>query len=186
MGGDDFVNGSTLKCVMKVFLCQSHALNCDCPQCFAGPLRFATGRVMRERGSREVIETCPRSLKSRATREGSARRPVRPADRTLPRCPRARPGRAGGSVRRRGRSRAARLARGVPFRAAVAVDRREADQSLKSLIVTVPATIPVFSAAQEVMDGIVGFHIHRGVLALGRRSPMPTADDLLAGRADAP
>ena len=58
-------------------------------------------------------------------------------------------------------------------------------ESLKPLIATVPATIPVFSVAQEVMDRIVGFHIHRGVLALGRRSPMPTADDLLAGAGDA-
>src|SRR6188474_3320365 len=40
--------------------------------------------------------------------------------------------------------------------------------SLKPLIATVAATIPVFSAVQEVMDRIVGFHIHRGVLALGR------------------
>ena len=29
-------------------------------------------------------------------------------------------------------------------------------------------------AAQEVMDGIVGFHIHRGVLACGRRESPPT------------
>src|SRR3569832_742580 len=30
--------------------------------------------------------------------------------------------------------------------------------------------VPVYAAAQEVMDQIVGFPIHRGVLALGRRS----------------
>ena len=32
-----------------------------------------------------------------------------------------------------------------------------------------------------MLDGIVGFPIHRGILALGRRAPLPSADDLLAG-----
>jgi tRNA G18 (ribose-2'-O)-methylase SpoU len=32
-----------------------------------------------------------------------------------------------------------------------------------------PAEMPVYVASQEVMDAIAGFHIHRGVLALGRR-----------------
>ena len=40
---------------------------------------------------------------------------------------------------------------------------------------------PVYSAAQPVMDVIAGFHIHRGILAVGRRAPEPAASALLAG-----
>jgi len=32
---------------------------------------------------------------------------------------------------------------------------------------------PVYAASQGVMDAIVGFHIHRGILAHGRRPPDP-------------
>jgi tRNA G18 (ribose-2'-O)-methylase SpoU len=31
------------------------------------------------------------------------------------------------------------------------------------------------------MDAVAGFHIHRGILAIGRRAPEPPAVDLLAG-----
>jgi tRNA G18 (ribose-2'-O)-methylase SpoU len=42
---------------------------------------------------------------------------------------------------------------------------------------------PVYAASQKVMDAIVGFPIHRGILALGRRAePAPNA--LLAGLPD--
>lgn len=43
-----------------------------------------------------------------------------------------------------------------------------------------PATLPVYVASQEVMDRIAGFHIHRGILALGRRAPDISADELLS------
>jgi len=39
---------------------------------------------------------------------------------------------------------------------------------------------PVYAARQAVMDAIVGFHIHRGILAHGRRPPDPGAGALLA------
>lgn len=45
--------------------------------------------------------------------------------------------------------------------------------------------VPVFTAAPQVMDAIAGFHIHRGVLALGERPGPVTPRDLLkdiAGR----
>jgi tRNA G18 (ribose-2'-O)-methylase SpoU len=35
-----------------------------------------------------------------------------------------------------------------------------------------------------VLDSVVGFSIHRGILAIGRRSPEPSADDLLTTVAD--
>jgi tRNA G18 (ribose-2'-O)-methylase SpoU len=43
-----------------------------------------------------------------------------------------------------------------------------------------PAT-PVYTASPGVLDAVVGFHIHRGILAIGRRPPEPSAADLLAG-----
>ncbi len=41
---------------------------------------------------------------------------------------------------------------------------------LGDIIETFPADVPIYVAASEVLDGIVGFHLHRGVLALGRRT----------------
>ena len=43
-----------------------------------------------------------------------------------------------------------------------------------------PLDAPVFVAAQGVMDAIVGFHIHRGILALVAPPPPPDAASLLA------
>lgn len=53
---------------------------------------------------------------------------------------------------------------------------------LHPLIERVPARAPIFAASQAVMDGIVGFHIHRGVLACAQRGlPLELAE--VAGRA---
>jgi len=60
------------------------------------------------------------------------------------------------------------------------VDERRA-AGLGHVTERLPETVPVYVASQAVLDGIVGFHIHRGILALGHRAPAPSADDLLAG-----
>ncbi|HEV2557320.1 MAG TPA: RNA methyltransferase [Microvirga sp.] len=52
-------------------------------------------------------------------------------------------------------------------------------RSLSELLAGLPAETPVYVAAPLVMDAIVGFPIHRGVLAVGRRLPVPPAADLL-------
>jgi tRNA G18 (ribose-2'-O)-methylase SpoU len=54
---------------------------------------------------------------------------------------------------------------------------------LSDLLAGLPARTPVYVAGQAVMDRIVGFHIHRGVLALGRRAEADP-DALLAGLPD--
>ena len=46
---------------------------------------------------------------------------------------------------------------------------------LESIIAGLPVDVPVYVADASVLDAIVGFHLHRGVLALGRR----VADDHL-------
>jgi len=59
----------------------------------------------------------------------------------------------------------------------VAEQRAEA---LARLLARVPDGLPVYVAAQPAMDRLTGFHIHRGVLAAGRRTEL-TAEALLAG-----
>jgi tRNA G18 (ribose-2'-O)-methylase SpoU len=45
-----------------------------------------------------------------------------------------------------------------------------------------PDDLPIFVADQGLMDAIVGFPIHRGLLGLGRRAPSPALPELLASR----
>lgn len=52
--------------------------------------------------------------------------------------------------------------------------------SLADLVDDLPAHCPVYVASQAVMDAIVGFPIHRGVLAIGLRGEEPDAEALLA------
>ncbi len=56
--------------------------------------------------------------------------------------------------------------------------------ALADLLADVPADVPVFAARQAVLDGIAGFPMHRGILAIGRRVAMPDADELLTGLPD--
>lgn len=50
---------------------------------------------------------------------------------------------------------------------------------LADLIADLPEDVPVYAASQAVMDAIAGFHIHRGILAVGRRTPAPAPGALL-------
>ncbi|ESR24138.1 putative rRNA methylase [Lutibaculum baratangense AMV1] len=77
----------------------------------------------------------------------------------------------------------------VVLRVLLSTSRFRADSILVSerrlhglgpLLATAPADVPVLVAGQAVMDRLVGFHIHRGVLAVGRRLPEPCAGSLLA------
>jgi tRNA G18 (ribose-2'-O)-methylase SpoU len=52
---------------------------------------------------------------------------------------------------------------------------------LEELLARVPASVPVYAAPGAVMDAIAGFHIHRGILAIGRRGASPSIDGLLRG-----
>lgn len=53
---------------------------------------------------------------------------------------------------------------------------------LADVVAALPEAVPVYVAAQPVMDTVVGFHIHRGVLAHARRGPPLDASKLLEGR----
>jgi tRNA G18 (ribose-2'-O)-methylase SpoU len=52
---------------------------------------------------------------------------------------------------------------------------------LSDLLARVPPETPVHVADARVIDAIAGFHIHRGILALGRRRTPAEASDLLEG-----
>jgi tRNA G18 (ribose-2'-O)-methylase SpoU len=52
---------------------------------------------------------------------------------------------------------------------------------LSGLIARLEPEVPVYTASRGVLDAIAGFPLHRGILALGRKAPMPSARDLLAG-----
>jgi tRNA G18 (ribose-2'-O)-methylase SpoU len=52
--------------------------------------------------------------------------------------------------------------------------------SLADVLAQAPEEVPVYAASQAVMDAVVGFHIHRGILAVGERRPLD-AEALIAG-----
>ncbi len=53
--------------------------------------------------------------------------------------------------------------------------------ALGPMLAGLAADVPVYAADQAVMDAVTGFHIHRGVLALGERAPDPDPAELLRG-----
>lgn len=50
---------------------------------------------------------------------------------------------------------------------------------LRPLLDGLDDSIPVYTGPQPVIDGIAGFPLHRGILALGRRAPTPDPAALL-------
>jgi tRNA G18 (ribose-2'-O)-methylase SpoU len=52
-------------------------------------------------------------------------------------------------------------------------------EGLGHVLAQAPASLPVYIASAAVMDAIAGFHIHRGILAIGKRGTPPGAIDLL-------
>jgi tRNA G18 (ribose-2'-O)-methylase SpoU len=52
--------------------------------------------------------------------------------------------------------------------------------SLADVIAQLPGDTPVYAASQAVIDAIAGFHLHRGILAIGRKEDGRDANALLA------
>lgn len=50
-----------------------------------------------------------------------------------------------------------------------------------SILALVPPEVPVYVAPQSVLDAVAGFHMHRGVLAIGRKREPEPLDALLGG-----
>jgi tRNA G18 (ribose-2'-O)-methylase SpoU len=73
------------------------------------------------------------------------------------------------------------LAPGARTRAASLLIAENRLARLERLLAGLPDETPVYGASQGVMDAVVGFHIHRGILAHGIRPPDPGWAALLAG-----
>lgn len=71
-------------------------------------------------------------------------------------------------------------AAGRSFRAEKLLLLRNRVEGLADLIDAFPSEVPVYVAEGPVLDAIAGFHLHRGVLALGRRANSPSAVELIA------
>jgi tRNA G18 (ribose-2'-O)-methylase SpoU len=57
-------------------------------------------------------------------------------------------------------------------------------EGLSDLLHLLPPEVPVYVANRQVMDAIVGFPIHRGILAVARRPVLPPVGTFLAGLPD--
>ena len=56
------------------------------------------------------------------------------------------------------------------LRSVLVAEKRMA--ALGALLAELPKEVPVYAAGQAVMDAVVGFPIHRGILAVGERRPL--------------
>lgn len=72
------------------------------------------------------------------------------------------------------------LARAKGHRAASILIDEKRIAGLAPLLAAFPSDLPVYAAAQPVLDGIAGFPIHRGILAHGIAAPPITPQRLLA------
>lgn len=59
------------------------------------------------------------------------------------------------------------------------IDGKRADK-LGEVFAGLPEGVPVYVVGQTVLDAIAGFHLHRGVLAVGAKAEPLSADDLLS------
>ncbi len=73
-----------------------------------------------------------------------------------------------------------KAARAIPDRLVSVLVAESRLPGMADVLGGLPQALPVYGASQAVMDAIVGFPIHRGVLALGRR-PERTLADLIGG-----
>jgi len=51
---------------------------------------------------------------------------------------------------------------------------------LQDQLAQLPAGVEVYSVPQSVIDEVAGFHVHRGILAVGRRKLQPDLDDMVS------
>jgi tRNA G18 (ribose-2'-O)-methylase SpoU len=71
------------------------------------------------------------------------------------------------------------LLRGARYPVRSLLLNEPAHERLTEVLGQLPDDIPVYIAPQPVMDGVVGFHIHRGCLAEGVRTDPPSLDELI-------
>lgn len=52
-------------------------------------------------------------------------------------------------------------------------------EGLTEQLSQLPPEVPVYSVPQNVMDAVAGFHVHRGILAVGQRKPQSSLESML-------
>lgn len=57
-------------------------------------------------------------------------------------------------------------------------------ETLWPMLQRLPSDVPILAAAQSMMDAVVGFPIHRGILAIAEKPPSPTLSQVFADVAD--
>jgi tRNA G18 (ribose-2'-O)-methylase SpoU len=72
----------------------------------------------------------------------------------------------------------------VRFRAESALVLENRLAGLGDILSKAPADLPVYVVAGAVMDAIAGFHLHRGILAIGRKGQPQSAEELLDAMPD--
>lgn len=65
-----------------------------------------------------------------------------------------------------------------PIESLLLADKRV--DALAPILADLPPGIPIYVTPQEIMDGVTGFPIHRGILALARRTAPQTTAGLIA------
>lgn len=68
---------------------------------------------------------------------------------------------------------------GVRAKKVLVLDNRL--DGVREILAGFPSEVPVMTAPRRIMDRIVGFPIHRGVLAVGERAAQPALAELVAG-----
>ena len=68
---------------------------------------------------------------------------------------------------------------GTRFRAQKILLLENRVDGLGEILDEFPEDVPVYIAKADVLDAIAGFHLHRGVLALGERLPQPSLNEAL-------
>jgi tRNA G18 (ribose-2'-O)-methylase SpoU len=76
------------------------------------------------------------------------------------------------------------LVRGSPDRILSILTAENRLSDIRDVVKELPPDVPVYVASRSVMDAVVGFPIHRGLLALGRRPPLRPAEEALAALPD--
>jgi tRNA G18 (ribose-2'-O)-methylase SpoU len=71
-------------------------------------------------------------------------------------------------------------ARQTRFRVRSLLVEQRRVEAIRDVIDALGDDVPVYVVAQDVMDSVVGFAIHRGILALGERGPALAPDAVLA------
>ena len=62
----------------------------------------------------------------------------------------------------------------------VLLDEKRA-AGLMPILEALPASIPIYTAPQDLLSAVAGFHLHRGILAIGRSAPPQEVEALLCG-----